>query len=77
MSSVLYGRGTYRQGDVYRQRTATVSREVGDLADDVTDLRAEVRSLASVVEELKKVVAATVARLDAMEAASSVASKRE
>jgi hypothetical protein len=69
MSSVLYGRGTYRQGDVFRQRTATVSREIGDLADDVADLRAEVRSLASVVDEIKKAVASTVARLDAMEAA--------
>lgn len=74
---MLYGRGTYRQGDVYRQRTATVSREVGDLADDLSDLRAEVRSLASVVEELKKVVAATVARLDAIEAASAVTLKRD
>jgi hypothetical protein len=71
MSSVLYGRGTYRQGDVYRQRTATVSREVVDLTDDVSDLRTDVRSLASVVEELKKVVAATVARLDAMEKATA------
>lgn len=74
---MLYGRGTYRQGDVYRQRTATVSREVGDLTDDVSDLRTEVQSLASVVEELKKAVAATVARLDAIEAASAVTLKRD
>jgi len=62
MSSVLYGRGTYRQGDAYRQRTVTVAREVGDLADDMADLR-------SAVAEMSKVLTATVARLDALEKA--------
>jgi hypothetical protein len=62
MSSVLYGRGTYRQGDALRQRTAMVTREIGDLADDMADLRAA-------VAEMNKVLVATVARLDALEKA--------
>ena len=66
MSSVLYGRGTHRQGDVFRQRAATVSREVSDLADDVTDLRAA-------VAEMNKVLLTTVARLEALEAAAATA----
>jgi hypothetical protein len=69
MSSVLYGRGTYRQGDTYRQRTVTTQRDIGDLSDDIADLRGEMRSLASVVEEMKKALAATVVRLDAIEKA--------
>ena len=66
MSSVLYGRGTYRQGDSFRQRSAATQREIGDLADDQADLRAEVRTLAAAVAEIKAAVAATVARLDAL-----------
>lgn len=73
MSSVLYGRGTYRQGDTFRQRTAVVSREIGDLADDLDDMRAQMRALSATVEEMKKAMAATVARLDAMEAAAAAA----
>lgn len=71
MSSVLYGRGTYRQGDAYRQRTATTQREVGDLSDDIADLRTEVRTLSAAVEEIKKAIAATMARLDALESKQS------
>lgn len=71
MSSVLYGRGSYRQGDMFRQRTATVTREVGDLADDLDDMRAQMRALSAVVAEMKQALAATVARLDAFEAAAA------
>ena len=66
---MLYGRGSYRQGDAVRQRAVTVQRDIGDLIDDQADLREEVRALAAAVAEMNKALAATVARLDVMERA--------
>ena len=71
MSSVLYGRGSYRQGDALRSRSATVQRDINDLADDHADLREEVRALVAAVAEMNKALAATVARLDALTAAEA------
>jgi hypothetical protein len=72
MSSVLYGRGTYRQGDTARYRVAVTQRDIGDLADDQADLQKEVRALASAVDEIKKALAAVMTRLDAFESTSTV-----
>ncbi len=71
MSSVLYGRGSYRQGDALRQRAVSVQRDIGDLIDDQADLREEVMALAVAVAKMNKALAAVLVRLDALTAAEA------